>query len=147
MWLSLMNCLTGSMDESTAVLQNVKNCLPIDTALRPRRLEGCVGEMLSDPLCSIITLYSCYLCLLLSSCHFRGTAQVQVASTTRSQIVWWLEEMFFINTACVISQTSLPCATFINMQYVFLISGCVVSSAYLAIEPAAVQDGFYDSQR
>ncbi|XP_033606475.1 titin isoform X1 [Cryptotermes secundus] len=25
--------------------------------------------------------------------------------------------------------------------------GCVVSSAYLAIEPSAVQDGFYDSQR
>jgi len=55
--------------------------------------------------------------------------------------------MFFINTACVIIQTSLPYATFINMQYVLLISGCVVSSAYLAIEPAAVQDGFYDSQR
>jgi hypothetical protein len=81
--------------------------------------------------------------LLLGSCM----VQVQVASSTRMQIVWWLEEMFFINTACVIIQTSLPYATFINMQYVFLISGCVVSSAYLAIEPAAVQDGFSDSQR
>jgi hypothetical protein len=143
-----MNCLTGSTDENTAVLQNVKNCLPIDTALHPRRLEGYVGELLSDPLFSfIITLYSCYLCLLLSSCHFRGTVEVQVTSSTRLQIVWWLEEMFFINTACMIIQTSHPYATFINMQFVFLISGCVVSSAYLAIEPAAVQDGFYDSQR
>jgi len=33
------------------------------------------------------------------------------------------------------------------MQYVFLISGCVVSSAYLATEQTAVQDGFHDSQR
>jgi hypothetical protein len=129
-------------------MKDVKSCLSIDTALHPRILEGCVGELLSDPLCSfIITLNSCYLYLLLSSCHLTGMVQVQVASSTMLQIVWWLEEMFFINTACVIIQTALPYATCINMQYVFLISGCVVSSAYLAIEPAAVQDGFYDSQR
>lgn len=47
----------------------------------------------------------------------------------------------------LIIQASLPHATFINVTYVFLILGCVVSSAYLAIEPSAVQDGVYDSQR
>jgi hypothetical protein len=73
--------------------------------------------------------------------------QIQVASETGLQIVWWLEEMFCINTAFTIIQISLPYAVFTNIKYVFLILGCVVSSAYLAIEPAAVQDGFYDSQR
>jgi hypothetical protein len=49
-------------------------------------------------------------------------------------------------SAFLIVQTLPPYDSFIKVKYL-LILGCVVSSAYLAIEPTTVQDGFYDSQR
>jgi hypothetical protein len=88
MWLFCMNCLTGPEDESSTVLQNVRNYLPIDTASCPRRLECCVSELLPDTLYSSnITLCSCYICLLLNCSHIRDVVQAQVASKPGLRIV------------------------------------------------------------